>query len=135
MTPTHNLTHSHYLNPQNTTHAHRYIYSSFHHSVIKTSFRFLFSFYWLFPLWVLRAHLQTRVDGEGSSCGVHARHVLRVVDVLQAQLLPVVPVAVVDVLADQRVWLHGVVLVHLPNSRTMQCYPVRHSTIRHRFQF
>ena len=58
-------------------------------------------------------HLQTRVDGEGTGCGVHAGHVLRVVDVLQGQFGSVVPVTVVNVLANQSVGLHRVVFVHL----------------------
>ena len=37
--------------------------------------------------------LQTRVDGERAGGGVHARHVLSVVDLLGDQLLPVVPVS------------------------------------------
>ena len=37
------------------------------------------------------AHLKSGVDGEGPGRGVHARHVLTVVDVLQRQLLSVVP--------------------------------------------
>lgn len=37
------------------------------------------------------AHLKSGVDGEGPGSGVHARHVLTVVDVLQCQLLSVVP--------------------------------------------
>ena len=37
------------------------------------------------------AHLKSGVDGEGPGSGVHARHVLTVVDVLQRQLLSVVP--------------------------------------------
>ena len=38
--------------------------------------------------------LQARVDGEATGGGVHARHVLRVVDLLRDQLLTVVPVTV-----------------------------------------
>jgi len=43
--------------------------------------------------------LQSRVDGEAAGRRVHTGHVLRVVDVLQGQLGPVVPVTVVQVLA------------------------------------
>ena len=57
--------------------------------------------------------LKARVDGETAGGRVHARHVLRVVDVLERQLGPVVPVTVVEVLADQRVRLHGEILVDL----------------------
>ena len=57
--------------------------------------------------------LQSRVNGEGPGCRVHTRHVLSVVDVLEGELGAVVPVTVVDVLADERVRLHGEVLVHL----------------------
>jgi len=56
---------------------------------------------------------QTRVDGEGAGRRVHAGHVLRVEDVLQSQFRPVVPVAVVQVLSQQRVRLHCAVRVHL----------------------
>ena len=44
--------------------------------------------------------LQSRVDGEATSGGVHAGHVLHVVDLLEGQLLPVVPVLVVEVLSN-----------------------------------
>lgn len=37
------------------------------------------------------AHLKPGVDGEGAGSGVHARHVLTVVDVFQCQLLSVIP--------------------------------------------
>jgi len=57
--------------------------------------------------------LETRVDREAAGRRVHARHVLRVVDVFQRQLGPVVPVAVVEVLADQCVRLYREVLVNL----------------------
>ena len=57
--------------------------------------------------------LQARVDGERAGRGVHARHVLRLVDLLQRQLVAVVPVTVVEVLPDERVRLHGEVLVDL----------------------
>ena len=66
------------------------------------------------PLWVTSImryaltgqtlHLQPGVDGEAAACGVHAGAVLRVVDVLQLQLLSAVPVTVVNVLPDDRVW-------------------------------
>ena len=55
--------------------------------------------------------LQARVDGERAGGGVHARHVLCLGDFLQRQLRPVVPVVVVEVLANERVRLHGEVLV------------------------
>lgn len=59
------------------------------------------------------AYLQPGVDGEGPSCGIHAGHVLRVVDLFQRQLLSVVPMMVVHVLSHERVRLHREVLVHL----------------------
>lgn len=62
-------------------------------------------------LW--QPYLQSRVNGEGAGGGVHAGHILGVVDLLQSEFRPVVPVAMVDVLSDQSVRLHGVVLVHL----------------------
>lgn len=57
--------------------------------------------------------LQTRVDCEGAGCRIHTRHVLGVVYVLERQLGSVIPMAVVQVLPDQCVWLHGEVLVNL----------------------
>ena len=57
--------------------------------------------------------LQTTVDGEAAGRRVHARHVLRVVHLFQGQLCAVVPMAVVEVLADECVGLYGEVLVDL----------------------
>ena len=57
--------------------------------------------------------LEARADGETASGRVHARHVLRVVYILERQFLPVVPVTVVEVLTHQGVRLDGEVLVHL----------------------
>ena len=57
--------------------------------------------------------LQARVDGERAGGGVHARHVLCLVDLFQRQLVAIVPVTVVEVLANERVRLHGEVLVDL----------------------
>ena len=37
------------------------------------------------------AYLKSGVDGEGPRSGVHARHILTVVDVPQGELLPVIP--------------------------------------------
>ena len=59
---------------------------------------------------------QARVDGEAAGGRVHARQVLRVVDLLERQLGPVVPVTVVEVLADERVRLHREIRVHLASS-------------------
>lgn len=39
----------------------------------------------------LSVYLQSRVDGEAACGGVHAGHVLHIVDLLQLQLAPVVP--------------------------------------------
>ena len=57
--------------------------------------------------------LEPGVDGEAAGRRVHARHVLGVVDLFEAELLPVKPMAVVQMLSDQRVWLHREVLIHL----------------------
>ena len=57
--------------------------------------------------------LETAVDGEATGRRVHARHVLRVVDLFQRQLRAVIPMAVVEVLADECMGLHCEVLVHL----------------------
>ena len=53
------------------------------------------------------------VDGEAAGRGVHAGNVLDVVDVLGSQLVPVVPVVVVQVLTDQSVWLDRPVRIDL----------------------
>ena len=40
--------------------------------------------------------LEPRVDGEAACCGVHAGHVLHVVDLLQSELVAVIPVCVFE---------------------------------------
>ena len=40
---------------------------------------------------------QSWVDGEASRCGVHASHILHVVDLLQSQLVAVIPAAAGDI--------------------------------------
>ena len=57
--------------------------------------------------------LQSRVDGEATSCRVHAADVLNVVHLLELQLDAVVPMLVVQMLADQCVRLDGAVCVNL----------------------
>ncbi len=57
--------------------------------------------------------LQTCVYGKRPSSRVHAGHVLRVVNLLERELVTIVPVTVVEVLPDQSVRLHGEVLVYL----------------------
>lgn len=57
--------------------------------------------------------LESRVDSETAGRGIHTGQVLSVVDVLERQLRPVVPMAVVEVLAHQSVWLYCEVLVDL----------------------
>ena len=57
--------------------------------------------------------LQPWVDSEASGCWVHASDVLHVVDVLLGELVPVIPVPIVHVLADDRVGANRAVLVHL----------------------
>ena len=57
--------------------------------------------------------LQTGVDGERARGGVHARHVLRVVDHLRRELLAVEPVAPAEMLPDLRDGHGGVVRVQL----------------------
>lgn len=61
----------------------------------------------------MNADLQSGINGEATSGGVHAGHILGVVDLLKGQLGTVVPMAVVNVLSDQGVGLHREVLVHL----------------------
>jgi len=63
---------------------------------------------------------QAWVDGEAARRRIHARHVLRVVDVPKGQLRPVVPVAVVHVLPQNSVRLHCPVRVHLNNELRMK---------------
>lgn len=58
-------------------------------------------------------NLQPWIDGEAASSGVHAGDILHVVDLLQNQLGPVIPVVVVQVLPKERVWLDSAVRVHL----------------------
>ena len=62
--------------------------------------------------------LETRVDGKRACCGVHAGHILCVVDLLEAELLAVIPVVVVQMLADESVGLYCEVLVHLVTKQT-----------------
>ena len=57
--------------------------------------------------------LESRVDGEAAGRRVHARYVLRIVDLLEGQLVAVVPVAVVEVLTYQSVWLDRIESVYL----------------------
>lgn len=61
----------------------------------------------------MNADLQSGINGEATSGGVHAGHILGVVDLLKGQLGTVIPMAVVNVLSDQGVGLHREVLVHL----------------------
>ena len=49
--------------------------------------------------------LQASVDGEGSSGLVHARNILSVGNLLQGELVTIVPMAVVQMLTNQSVWL------------------------------
>ena len=58
-------------------------------------------------------YLESGVDGEAASTWVHASHILAVVDVLLGELVLAVPVAIVDMLSDDRVRPHRPVLVHL----------------------
>ena len=77
--------------------------------------------------------LEARVDREAAGRRVHARHVLRVVDLTQGQLRPVVPMAVVEVLPDQRVRLHREVHVDLRRGAERlrySVYPGSYHTVR-----
>lgn len=49
--------------------------------------------------------LKSRIDSETAGRWIHRGHVLRVMDLLQRQLGPVVPVTVVQMLANQRMRL------------------------------
>ena len=55
--------------------------------------------------------LEPRVDGEAPSSGVHGGHVLHILDLLQNELLAVIPVSVVQML---HVYVH------------VRIYPVNH---------
>jgi len=57
--------------------------------------------------------LESWVDGEAAGSGVHAGDILHIVDLLEGEFLPVVPVLVVQVLAYQGVGLHRAIGVHL----------------------
>ena len=63
--------------------------------------------------YVPEVSLQPGVDGEAASSGVHAGHILDIVHLLQCLLGAVVPVRVVQMLADQCVRLHCSICVHL----------------------
>lgn len=58
-------------------------------------------------------YLQPRIDSKTTGCWVHARDVLRVVDVFDGQFMSIVPMQVIDVLPDQSMWLDSEVFVHL----------------------
>ena len=60
------------------------------------------------------------IDSEASGCGVHACDVLYVVDVLGGELVPVVPVVVVQVLPDQGVGLNRAVRIHFRHVEVVQ---------------
>ena len=62
---------------------------------------------------LLITYLQSRVDCKTTGCGIHTRHILRVVDFLQLEFDTVIPMEVVQMLSDERVWLDGEVLIHL----------------------
>lgn len=64
--------------------------------------------------------LQSWVDGETSSCGIHAGNVLTVVDVLGCQLVPVIPMVVIQMLPDQSVRLDSSISVHFRHVHVIQ---------------
>ena len=64
--------------------------------------------------------LQPRIDREAASGRVHRGDVLGVVDLLQAELVPAIPVAVVHVLTDDRVRTHGSIGVDLGHVHVVQ---------------
>lgn len=59
------------------------------------------------------SYLQPGVNSETTSSGVHTGDILGVVDVLESQLIPVIPMLMVNVLSNQCMWLHCEVFVHL----------------------
>ena len=61
----------------------------------------------------MQTYLQPWRDGEATSRGVHARHILTLVDLFQRQFSPIVPMTVIHVLSDQRMRLHCTVCVDL----------------------
>lgn len=60
-----------------------------------------------------KVSLKTRVNSETTRCGIHTRHVLTIVNLLERQLLSIVPVLVVEMLSQECVRLHSSVGVHL----------------------
>jgi len=58
-------------------------------------------------------HLQSGVDGKGTSSRIHTGHVLSVVDFFQRQFGSVIPMFVVNVLPHESMRLHREVLIHL----------------------
>ena len=44
--------------------------------------------------------LQSRIDCEAASCWIHASHILSIMDILQSQFVPAVPVIIVNVLSN-----------------------------------
>lgn len=57
--------------------------------------------------------LQSRIDGKAARGGIHAGHILTVMDVLKSQLVAIVPMAIVQMLPHQSVRLDGTIAVHL----------------------
>ena len=64
--------------------------------------------------------LQSGIDGEASGGWIHARQVLAIVNVLQRQLVSIVPMVVVQMLSNESVRLHRSVGVHLRHVHVVQ---------------
>ena len=55
--------------------------------------------------------LQTGVDNEGTSCGIHRSHIHRALDLLDSELLSVIPVSIVLVLTDESDGTLSIILI------------------------
>ena len=64
--------------------------------------------------------LQSGIDGEASGGWVHARQVLTIVNVFQRQLVPVVPMVVVQMLSNESVWLNRSIGIHFRHVHVIQ---------------
>ena len=74
--------------------------------------------------------LQTRVDGERTGRRIHCADVLAVVDLFQRQLLPIVPMFVVEMLTKKSVRLTRVVLIDLQRRETCRQTTKRKNALR-----
>ena len=67
-----------------------------------------------------KVSLQSRIDGETASRGIHAGHVLHIVDVLLGEFGSAVPMAVVHVLTDESVGPNSTIGINLRHVHVIQ---------------